>query len=149
MRLLRLALKGWPLPLGALRAPRSLLAVRNVVALISLLAADAKPVRATMLVADRETICTAELYQTVAACAGHRPWLAPIPVPLIRSMLVLAGRGDDVARLTGAFVLRPQLAQRQFAWVPPHSQLAELWHTALRELEVLHADAARKFGGGR
>src|SRR5579872_3719194 len=34
MRLLQLALRGWPLPLGALRAPRSLLAVRNLTDLI-------------------------------------------------------------------------------------------------------------------
>jgi nucleoside-diphosphate-sugar epimerase len=137
MRLLRLALKGWPLPIGGLRAPRSLVAVRNVVDLISLVAADPSSIRATMLVADRETISVADLFQTVARHAGHRPWLAPLPPALIRLPLVLAGRNEDIARLTGPFVLRPQTAQRQFNWTPPHRQEAELRHTALCELEAV------------
>lgn len=134
MRLLHLALKGWPLPLGALRAPRSLLAVRNLVDLLVKLASDASPVRATMLVADREVTCVSDLYQTVALHAGHRPWLAPAPPALIRSLLALTGRSDEFNRLTGAFLLRPKIAQLQFHWNPPHTQEAELLCTALAEL---------------
>ena len=134
MRLVRLALKGWPLPIGALRAPRSLVAVRNIVDLISLLAADACPVRATMQVADRETISVAELFRIVTQQAGHRPWLAPVPPGLIRLLLTLGGRDDDIARLTGPFLLRPRVAQLQFNWLPPHSQEAELRRLVLCEL---------------
>ena len=148
-RLLRLAVKGWPLPLGALRAPRSIVAVRNIVKLISALAADGSPVHATMLVADRETISVAELFQTVARHAGHRLWLAPVPPALIRSVLAVAGRGDDVFRLTGPFVLRPQIAQLQFNWVPPYSQQAELRHTVACELAAMQVQADRRDGDDR
>jgi len=136
MRLLRLALNGWPLPLGALRAPRSLVAVRNIVDLMGVLVADASPVRTTMLVADLETTSVADLYQLVSREAGHRPWLAPVPPALIRLMLGLSGGRTDVARLTLPFVLRPQIARAQFNWVPPYSQQAELQRTARCELDA-------------
>jgi nucleoside-diphosphate-sugar epimerase len=136
MRLLRLALKGWPLPIGALRAPRSMVAVRNIIDLISILSSNARLIRATMLVADRETISVADLFRTVAHHAGHRPWLAPLPPVLIRSLLTFAGRSNDVARLTSPFVLHPNIAQSQFAWVPPYSLQAELRRTVRCELEA-------------
>jgi UDP-N-acetyl-alpha-D-quinovosamine dehydrogenase len=143
MRLLRLAMKGWPLPVGALCAPRSLVAVRNIVDLIGMLVADTSPVRTTMLVADRETTSVADLYQLVAGEAGHHPWLAPVPPALIRLMLGLVGRSTDVARLTLPFVLRPQIARAQFNWVPRYSQQAELRRTVRCELDAAaRADGA-------
>lgn len=134
MRLLRLALKGWPLPIGALLAPRSLVGVRNIVDLLRRLATHDGALRGTMLVADRERISVAELFRSAAHYAGHRPWLAPLPPALVKVMLSLSGRGRDVARLTGPFVLRPQLAAALISWNPPHSQQAELQHTVLGEL---------------
>lgn len=135
MRLLQLALRGWPLPLGALRAPRSLLAVRNLTDIIIRLACGPGGIRGTMLVADRETTSVAELFSAVAEYAGHRPWLAPLPPALIRFLLVITGRGSDVDRLTGPFVLHPQVAQSRFNWIPPYSLRSELHRTVLAELE--------------
>jgi len=135
MRLLRLALRGWPVPIGALRAPRSLVAVRNIVDLICVLASDPGAVRGTMLVADRETISVADLFRTMARHAGYRPWLAPVSPTLIKVALSLTGRGSDIARLTGPFVLHPQTAQTKLQWTPPYSQEAELRRTALCELQ--------------
>jgi UDP-glucose 4-epimerase len=136
MRLLRFALQGWPLPIGALRAPRSMVAARNIVDLISILASDAKFTRTTMLVADRETISVADLFRAVAHYAGHRPWLAPLPPVLIRSLLAISGRTHDIDRLTGPFVLNPNTAQLQFDWVPPYPLQSELQRTVICELEA-------------
>ena len=137
MRLLRLALRGWPLPIGALRAPRSLVAVRNIVDLICALASNPGIVRGTMLVADRDIISVADLFRTMARHAGYRPWLAPVSPTLIKVALSLTGRGSDIARLTGPFVLHPQTAQAKLQWTPPYSQQAELGRTALCELQAL------------
>lgn len=142
-RLLRLAIRGWPLPLGALRAPRSVVAVRNIVDLICSLVAARGEARAPMLVADRETTSVAGLYRTVAQLAGHRLWLAPLPAAFIRSMLAVAGRDDDVARLTGPFVLQPRVAQLQFNWVPPHLQRDEIRRTVMDELAVTRTGTDR------
>jgi nucleoside-diphosphate-sugar epimerase len=136
MRLLRLALKGWPLPIGSFRAQRSMIGIRNAVDLIRLVVTDPRLTRATLLAADRETISVSELFGTVARHAGHRPWLAPVPPALIRYLLGLAGRRSDIVRLTDPFVLRPTIAQSQFGWTPPHSLQDELRRTVVCELEA-------------
>jgi nucleoside-diphosphate-sugar epimerase len=135
-RLMRLALKGWPLPIGSFRAQRSMIGVRNAVDLIRLVVTDPRLTRATLLAADRETISVAELFGAVARHAGHRPWLAPVPPALIRCLLGLAGRRSDIVRLTDPFVLRPTIAQSQFGWTPPHSLQDELRLTVTCELEA-------------
>jgi UDP-glucose 4-epimerase len=132
-----LALKGWPLPIGALVAPRSVVAVRNIVDLLCLLASDSRTLRGTMLVADREITSVVELYRTMARHAGHRPWLAPLAPSLIKVALDFAGRGADVARLTAPFVLRPAAALALCQWAPPYSQQQELRATALSEIQRL------------
>lgn len=142
-RLLHLAIRGWPLPLGALRAPRSVVAVRNIVDLICTLVAARGEARAPMLVADRETTSVAGLFRTVAQLAGHRVWLAPVPVAFIRSMLAVAGRDHDVARLTGPFVLHPRIVHLQFKWVPPHSQRDEIRRTVMDELAAMRTGTGR------
>jgi nucleoside-diphosphate-sugar epimerase len=136
MRLLRLALSGWPLPLGSLRAPRSMIGVRNVVDLLALTATDARLTRATLLIADRETLSVSELYGAIARHAGHRLWLAPLPPALVIALLTLTGRAHDVARLTAPFVLRPTEAYRRFGWLPPHSLADELKTTVEQELTL-------------
>jgi len=135
MRLMDLALKGWPLPVGALRAQRSMIGVRNLVDLIRLVATDRRVNRVTLLAADRETMSVSELYQLVSRCAGHRLWLAPLPRAIVRSVALLAGRRSDIVRLTDPFVLRPEIAQSQFGWTPPYSLQDELRWTVARALE--------------
>jgi nucleoside-diphosphate-sugar epimerase len=136
MRLLRLALKGWPLPIGSFRAQRSMVAVRNVVDLIRVAATDPRVARTTLLVADRDTISVSELFGTASRYAGHRPWLAPMPPVLIRWLLELTDRRSDIVRLTEPFVLRPTRAQTQLGWTPPHLLHDELRRTVLCELDA-------------
>jgi UDP-glucose 4-epimerase len=136
MRLLRLALRGWPLPIGALRAPRSILALRNLVDLVAHLTEQQMPVRGTMLVADRETTSIAELFREVADCAGHHPWLAPVPMSLIKALLFATGRTGDLSRLTGEFVMHPRIARSQCGWEPPYSMRAEIRRMVDVELQA-------------
>jgi nucleoside-diphosphate-sugar epimerase len=135
-RLLRLALKGWPLPIGSLRAQRSMIGIRNMVDLIRVVASDQRVFRATMLAADHETISISELYRTVSLYAGHRLWLAPAPPALIKYVLGLTGRSSDIVRLINPFVLRQGIAQSQFGWMPPYSLRDELRRTVSGELQA-------------
>jgi len=136
MRLMRLALKGWPLPIGAFRAQRSMIGIRNMVDIIAVVAADRRVTRATLLAADQETISIAELFSMVSRLAGHAPWLAPMPPVLIRWLLAVTGRRSDIVRLTDPFVLRPALARSQFGWMPPYLLQDELRRTVRCELEA-------------
>jgi nucleoside-diphosphate-sugar epimerase len=138
MRLMRIALKGWPLPIGSFRAPRSMIGIRNIVDLIRVVATDGHAVRATLLGADSETMSVSELFREVSRHAGHRPWLAPVPPALIRWLLEFTGRRSDIVRLTESFVLRPTIARTHFGWTAPHTVHEELRWTVLCELEKSH-----------
>lgn len=135
MRILRLAVKGLPLPIGSFRAQRSMIGIRNMVNLIGVVATDQRVGRATLLAADRETISVADLYRRISRLAGHRPWLAPLPPAIIRCLLSLSGRRSDIVRLTDPFVLRGTHVQSQFGWTPPYLLEDELRRTVLSELE--------------
>ena len=135
MRILRLAVQGWPLPIGSFRAQRSMVGIRNMVNLIGVVAADQRVSRATLLAAECETISVADLYRTIARLAGHRPWLAPLPPAIIRCLLGLSGRRSDIVRLTDPFVLRATHAQSQFGWTPPYLLEDELRRTVFSELD--------------
>ncbi len=135
MRLMRLALKGWPLPIGSFRAQRSMIGIRNMMDFIAVVATDRQVPPGTFLCADQETISIAELFSQVSRLAGHAPWLAPVPAVLIRSLLALTGRRSDIVRLTDPFVLRPTLARSQFGWMPPYKLQDELRRTVRREFE--------------
>jgi nucleoside-diphosphate-sugar epimerase len=136
MRLTRLALKGWPAPIGGFHARRSMLGIRNAIDVIGLIATDGRVGRATLLAADRETISVAGLYAMVARQAGHRPWLAAVPPAIIRSVLRAGGRRNDIIRLNDPFELRPTVAKSAFGWAPPYSLEDEIRHTVSRELEA-------------
>jgi len=136
MRLMRLALRGWPLPIGALTEPRSVVGIRNLVDLLCLLATTSQPVQALpMLVADRELTSVSQMYATAAQHAGRHPWLAPVPAVLIKSVLGAAGRTADIPRLMAPFVLVPRVAQNLFAWNPPFQLDMEIRRTVLAELQ--------------
>lgn len=137
MRLMRLALRGWPLPIGGLIEPRSVIGVRNLVDLLCLLATTSQPVQAPpMLVADRELTSVSQMYAAAAQHAGHRPWLAPVPAAIIRSVLRATGRTADIPRLMAPFVLVPQLARKMFAWTPPFPLDMEIQSSVLAELRL-------------
>ena len=142
MRLLRLALNGWPLPIGSFRAQRSMIGVRNMTNLIAVAATHPGASRTTLLAADEETTSVAELYAAISRHAGHRPWLAPLPPAIIRCLLNITGRRSDIVRLTDPFVLRPVNAQAQLGWMPPHRLDDELRWTVLSELAALSRNAA-------
>jgi nucleoside-diphosphate-sugar epimerase len=133
-RLLRLALKGWPLPIGGFCAERSMIGIRNMVNLIGVAATADRVTRATLLAADRESISVSALFRQVAELAGHRPWLAPLSPALINCLLLVTGRGKDIARLNDPFVLRPTIAHSRFGWMPPYSLQDELQRTVSCEL---------------
>ena len=142
-RLIRMAVNGWPLPIGGFRAPRSMIGVRNMVNLIAVAAAHPGALRTTVLAADAETISVADLYAAIARLAGRTPWLAPLPPTIIRYLLILTGRRSDVVRLTDPFELRPFKAQSQLGWMPPHRLADELRWTVLSELDTRSATRSR------
>ncbi len=102
--------RGMPLPLGAVRNRRSMIAVQNLVTgILAAAEADAPGVQ-TALLADPAPISTRELVEHLAAGLGVRPRLVPVPVGLLRLAGRVGGRAGDVDRLVSDLEVIPDWA---------------------------------------
>lgn len=121
-RLMGLAARGWPLPLGAVDNQRSLIAVDNL--------ADA--VRHALTCRhgiyhprDAENWSTRDLIRQLAA-AMHRPCrLFPVPPGILRAAGRLTGTYPAVDRLTGTFTINGAMD----GWTPPFDSTDALQDT--------------------
>jgi nucleoside-diphosphate-sugar epimerase len=123
--LLKLARLPLPLPLGALTAPRSLLAVENLADAVLFALTPACPARRAFTVADPEPISVAGILTALRAGTGRRPGLIALPPGLLRLAARLAGREDAFIKLSGSLVAPPEGLLRA-GWRPPLTTRAAL-----------------------
>lgn len=127
--LLKLARGPLPLPLGALTAPRSLLAVENLADAILFALTPKCPMRRAFFVADPEPIGIAAILTALRAGLGRRPGLVALPIGLLRLAARLAGRQEAFVKLSGSLVARPEGLLRA-GWRPPVETRAALQRLA-------------------
>lgn len=127
--LLKLARLPIPLPLGGLDAPRSLLAIENLVDAILFALTCACPARRSYTVADPEPVSVAEMIAAMRSGLGRKPGLLPIPAALLRQAARLAGKEQAFAKLSGGLVARPEGLIRA-GWRPPAATLRALGQLA-------------------
>jgi UDP-glucose 4-epimerase len=116
-QLLRFARMPYPLPLGALTAPRSVLALDNLVAAVDAVLAAPQPLRRPLIVADPEPLTIPEMIAAIRTGLGRRPGLIPVPPRLIEMALRTAGREETYQRLAGKLVADPSALLR-LGWTP-------------------------------
>jgi UDP-glucose 4-epimerase len=128
LRLLRVIDHGWPLPLAAVDNRRSLTFVGNLVSAIA--AVLGGPERsATFVVCDSVALSTPHMIRGLAAGMERGVALFPLPVPLLRAAARLAGRQDEIRRLTGSLVADCGKLSSDLAWRPPFDAEASLYET--------------------
>lgn len=107
--LIRLARLPLPLPFGALRARRSLVAVETVADavrhLLTARAADGAPLAGPFIVADPGPLDVGEIVAALRAGMGRRPGLLGVPLPLLRAGLIPVGRAALLERLDSPLVV--------------------------------------------
>lgn len=102
MRALRaLASLPMPLPFGAIRNARSLLAVENLVSAVILALTSEAALGGTFLVADPAPVSLAQIVTFLRKGGGRAAGLIPVPAALIGGALRLAGQGGLWERLVG------------------------------------------------
>ena len=113
--------KGIPLPLGAVRNARSLVALDNLVDFIALCAnRDRSPKAANevFLVSDGVDVSTSDLLRKVAKACGVKSRLLPVPVGLMRLAARLLGKGAVADRLFGNLQVDSSKARDLLGWKP-------------------------------
>jgi UDP-glucose 4-epimerase len=130
--LLRVAAGGLPLPLAGARAPRSLLAVQNLVDLLVHLGRSFTPVCADAAdgiwhASDGEDLGVAELLTVLRQAFGVPRRLFNVPAPLLRAAAAATGRAALYSRLFEPLQVDTSATLGSLAgWTPPVSRDAAL-----------------------
>jgi len=93
-----------PLPFGALKQPRSLLAVDNLASAIRFVLETPATQGETYIVADPQPVTLPDMIAAMRQARGRSPNLVPVPPQWIAGALRVLGRSDLWERLGGALV---------------------------------------------
>ncbi|MBK1683309.1 UDP-glucose 4-epimerase family protein [Rhodoferax fermentans] len=110
--------KGWPLPLGAIRNQRSLVALDNLVDFIITCVNHPQAANQTFLISDGQDLSTTELVRAMAQAAGVPARLLPVPVSLLEWAGRLTGQEGAVQRLCGSLKIDSKKARELLGWMP-------------------------------
>lgn len=121
----RLARTPWPLPLGSLRARRSILSLANLASAIrhSLVAPDTAG--GIFLVSDPEPVTVPEMIAALRAGLGRGPGLIKLPLAPVALALSALGKGVAWTRVAGDLVIDTS-ALRATGWQPVETSLDAL-----------------------
>jgi len=122
--------KGLPLPFGAIRNARSLVALDNLVDLVKTCLHHPAAPNETFLVSDGEDLSTPELLRRTAAAMGRPARLMPVPEFVLRSAATIVGKSDVGERLCGSLRVDIEKTRRLLGWSPPVSVDQALKKTA-------------------
>jgi UDP-glucose 4-epimerase len=135
-RILRAAAVGRPLPIGSLRAPRSMVGVRNLSHFLMTCLMHPNAPGPPMLVAEPETTTLADLAEEIARLAGVPSRSFRVPAALLGAGLRLLGRQADAARLVAPFAIRVARAQTALGWRPAFERSSEMAWTVRTFLQA-------------
>jgi nucleoside-diphosphate-sugar epimerase len=111
--------RGIPLPLGAIKNQRSLVALPNLVDFITLCLTHPKAANQTFLISDQQDLSTSELLRGLGD-ALHRPArLLPVPQGLLELGLNAIGKSSMSQRLCGNLAVDSTPATELLGWKPP------------------------------
>ncbi|MCD6077736.1 MAG: hypothetical protein K0R89_1674 [Ramlibacter sp.] len=116
--MLRWVKRGVPLPLGAVRNRRTLVALDNLLDLVILCLEHPGAAQQVLLAGDGEDLSTPELLRRVAAAMGTQARLVPVPPGLLMAAAGLAGQGAVARRLCGSLQLDLGKTRRLLGWSP-------------------------------
>ncbi|MBI2307919.1 MAG: NAD-dependent epimerase/dehydratase family protein [Rhodocyclales bacterium] len=119
--LTRLVAKGWPLPLGALNAPRSFVALDNVVDLLMHMVRHPNPPSGVYLVADGQVTTATQFIRAMAQGMGQNLSLLPVPATWLQMLMSLVGRGEQMRKMSVPLALDIQATVSRLGWTPPRT----------------------------
>ncbi len=127
--MMRLILKGIPLPLGLIKNKRSMVALDNLADMIVTCISHPKAANQTFLVSDDQDVSTTELLRMTAHAFGKKVRLVPIPMNWIRCVASILGKKAVADRLCGSLQVDITHTKDTLGWKPPvtmEQQLAKI-----------------------
>jgi UDP-glucose 4-epimerase len=122
--------KGIPLPFGAIRNGRSLVALDNLVDFLMVCLDHPDAVGQAFLVSDGEDLSTSDLLRRLGVALGKPARLIPVPPALLQGAGILLGKRDVIERVCGSLQVDIAKARTLLGWTPPVSVDSALASTA-------------------
>jgi nucleoside-diphosphate-sugar epimerase len=119
--MMRWLYKGVPLPFGAIRNSRSLVALDNLVDLVLTCVDHPRAANETFLVSDGEDLSTTALLTKMAKALEKPARLIPVPSWIIESGAGLLGKSGLSQRLCGSLQVDISKTRDLLDWTPPLS----------------------------
>mgnify|MGYP006322855453 FL=1 len=113
--------KGIPLPLGAIRNQRSLVAIGNLVSLVVTCIYHPAAADQTFLVSDGEDLSTTQLLRRIAAALHVRSRLLPVSPRFLKVGAFILRRPEMAQRLCESLQVDIQKTCMVLGWTPPES----------------------------
>ena len=120
-QMLKVLVRGIPLPLASVNNRRSLLYVGNLADALILCATHPGAANQTYLVSDGEDISTPDLLRKLGVAMGHPARLFSCPPALLMFAGKLLGKSDQVDRLLGSLQIDSSKIRRELGWQAPFS----------------------------
>ena len=117
-RLINLVRRGIPLPLASVNNRRAMVALDNLVDLLTLCVDHPQAAGGTFLVSDGEDLSTPDLLRRLGRAMGRTPRLLPCPVSFLRAVGKLLGRRAEFDRLLGSLPVDIQHTKEVLDWQP-------------------------------
>ena len=120
-RLMALVRRGLPLPLGAIRNQRSMVALDNLVDLLLRCLKAPTVINEPVLVSDGYDLSTPALVRLIAAAMGRPARLLPVPETALRLAGRLTGRSAEIDRLCSSLRVDTRRTRELLEWCAPLS----------------------------
>lgn len=134
--LMRLILKGIPLPFGLVDNQRSLIGIGNLAQALGLLLEHPKAAGQTFLIRDLD-VSTPGLIRLLAQALGRKARLLAVPPILLDGMARLLGKGDLADRVLGSLAVDDAHLRGTLGWNPLHEPGQELARMAESYIKTL------------
>ncbi|EJN33170.1 UDP-glucose 4-epimerase family protein [Pseudomonas sp. GM80] len=130
LNMMRWLERGIPLPFGAINNRRSLVAIGNLIDLITVCIKHPAAGGHVFLVSDAQDLSTTQLLRRMAGALNVKPRLLPLPSSLMTVGAALIGRQDLAQRLCGSLQVDIGKTQAILGWLPAISVDQALRNTA-------------------
>jgi UDP-glucose 4-epimerase len=130
LRLMRLAARGAPLPLGAIDNRRSLVFAGDLADAIVTAIDAPRAAGRTYLVSGGEDVSTPGLVRALAQALGVKSRVWPFPLAALGMIAAIAGKRAELVRLTGSLQVNSSRIRRELDWQPRHGLSQGLAETA-------------------
>jgi nucleoside-diphosphate-sugar epimerase len=110
---------GFPLPFEGINNRKSFIYLENIIDALIKCVQKVEAIGKTYLVSDGQDVSTPELIRMIAGAMGKKARLFPCPTPLLKMIGKIAGKSDEIERLTGSLQIDSSKIRRELGWKPP------------------------------